>query len=261
MHVKPRENVIDAMWREIFGRKHEPKREFKKRARHKTIIVNHPTKKAARNGMIRARQPLMADGLTHVDVTPDIIRVAEYPLEITYQIKRGNGQIVTRTHIPDLATLSASGRVLVIDYEPINIQKRLRKQVFERRKAGIAAALLALDAHYVVQDECSIHLQPRWHNVCEIWKHMHENGQHPGIAEVRLQIMNGRLPATIGQLMRRVSPNAVTSRFADQPIEDAKLMQDVNPTYTAVLQLAAAGKVRLDHSMPLTIDSIVTRKD
>lgn len=258
--MKSRENAIDDMWRTIFGPKHEPKREFKKRARHTTIVVNHPTPKAARKGMIRARLPLMADGLTHIDVTPEIIRVAEYPLEVTYEFRRSNGQLATRTHVPDLALVDISGRVIVIDYEPINIQKRRRTPVLKRRKEAIAAALLELDATYVWHDESSIHLQPRWHNVCEIWKHMQQKGQHPGIVEIRKLILLGNLPASIGQLMRRLPQNAMASRFPDEPPQAAKIMRDVNPVYTAVLQLAAVGKVRLDHSLPLSINSIVTRK-
>lgn len=248
------------MWRQIFDRKHEPKREFKKRARHKTIIVNHPTKKAARGGMIRARLPLMADHLTHLDVTPEVIRVAEYPFEIEYQRVRDDGKVVTRKHILDLAVLMSDGRVFVIDYEPINIQNRKGLDRVEAKKRGLIEALEKKDATYVLLDERSIHLQPRWRNVCEIWKHMHERGQHHGIAEIRHQIMNSALPATIGQLTQRVSPNAMMSRFAHEPAEAARIKGEFNPTYTAVLQLAAAGKVGLDHSNPFDIHSIVTRK-
>ncbi|NKL77620.1 hypothetical protein [Rhizobium leguminosarum] len=260
MSLKTRENPIDAEWRAIFGPRHEPARVIKKRTRHPTIPVNHPTKKAFRKGMIRARLPLMSDQLTHLDVTPEVIRVAEYPFAIEYQRVRDEGEFVTRTRVLDLAVLMSDGRVFVIDYEPINIQRRKGFQRVEARTRGLVEALEKKDATYLLLDECSIHLQPRWGNVCEIWKHAHEKGQHPGIAEIRHQIINGALPATIGQLMRRVSPNAMTSRFAHERPEAAMAKGEFNPTYTAVLQLAAAGKVRLDYSKPFDIHSIVTRK-
>lgn len=260
MSLKTRENPIDAEWRAVFGPRHEPARVIKKRTRHPTIPVNHPTKKAFRMGMVRARLPLMADHLTHLDVTPDVIRVAEYPFAIEYQRRQDDGKIVTRTRILDLAVLMSDGRVFVIDYEPINIQKRKGLQRVEARTRGLIEALEKKDATYLLLDECSIHLQPRWGNVCEIWKHMHENGQHPGIAEIRHQIMNGALPATIGKLMARASPNVMTSRFAHETPEAATVKGEFNPIYTAVMQLAAAGKVRLDHSMPFDIHSIVSRK-
>ncbi len=210
--------------------------------------------------MIRARLPLMADGLTHIDVTSEVIRIAEYPLEVEYKLTRGNGEVVTRTHVPDLAIVDSSGRVIVIDYEPINMQRRMPKAALERRKNAIAEALLELDATYVCHDETSIYLQPRWHNVCEMWKHMQQHGQHLGIAEIKRQILNADLPASIGQLMRRLPQNAMASRFPEQSPDEAKIMRDVNPVYTAVLQLAAAGQVRLDHSISFSINSIVTRK-
>ncbi|WP_104668373.1 hypothetical protein [Ensifer adhaerens] len=79
-----------AYWNEVFGPANEPKKEIKPGSRYTTLPGWHPTAKSVR-GVVRTREPLMADAMIHIDTNHSTRRSRNFPLRWDIARHRGDG--------------------------------------------------------------------------------------------------------------------------------------------------------------------------
>ncbi|MGH0353378.1 hypothetical protein NKZ16_30245 [Sinorhizobium meliloti] len=142
-----------AYWDAVFGPENPPLKEIKRGSRYVTLPGWHPTAKCVR-GVVRTREPLMADAMIHVDTNPFNTAVAEFPVSVGYRTSSGRW----REHVPDLAVRRRDGSVVVIDVMGFYVQRHLGWPA--QRTRAMHEVFAALGAHYRLLDERTLHMRP-----------------------------------------------------------------------------------------------------
>ncbi|MBY5511867.1 hypothetical protein [Rhizobium leguminosarum] len=228
-------------WTRVFSPENVAHRTIEPGSHYKTLPGWFPSSKSVR-GQLRTREPLMRDFLFHLDTDPAVTAIAEFPERVSLVQVDSRGRERSYEHVPDLAALTSSGAVFVFDIIPFYVQQELRW--LPARNAILKEHYAGKQAHYHVLDERTIHLRPLFDNLVDMWKQKPVAGQHPAIDLIARQILARPLPLRIGDLMRCATPNAMFGQWEGDA--EATMIGEVNPVYTAVMQLAMAGKVEVD---------------
>ncbi|MCS4089645.1 hypothetical protein [Rhizobium sp. BK176] len=243
----------DAILTAIFDDDHKPARKIGRGMYHPGRAVVFPTKKVP-TGSIRARSPLMADGLIHLDTDPKVVRLSPYPLETAYWSTLDEETPAKRDHIPDIAIMLRDDRIVFIDYVPLAEQAATPH--FARRVAERTRHFRnEFGCAYAVHDERSVRIQPLLSNLRLMWAHRQLGFETAAQANARHFVRLASLPATI----RTISENAGRTHQAIkwEGDEHPTPLPETDLVFTAVMQLAMRGEVRLDLGKPLTFDSTV----
>ena len=240
-----------------FGDDHQPRRNIPKRVRHVTLPVNFPTPKAVA-GTVRARLPLMADGLIHLDTDPYWVRISPSPREVEFFSQDANGRFVVASHIPDVGVISRDGRRAFIHFVPLVIQ---REQPHLARRTEILKDIFRVEhgASYAVLDERDIHIEPRFSNLKTMWMHKLNGWDHPALMAVRKALGRLSMPTTIAEV-RQASLLPGLRMIWEHP--DGERHQDLSNfdrAFSALMQLAMNGEVDLDLSRPFSGTTLVDR--
>ncbi|ACE91167.1 hypothetical protein RHECIAT_CH0002210 [Rhizobium etli CIAT 652] len=238
-----------AYWDEVFGEGNVPKKEIKPGSRYVTLPGWHPTTKSVR-GVVRTREPLMADAMIHVDTNPFNMAVAEFPVSVGYRASSGKW----REHVPDLAIRRRDGSVVVIDVMGFYVQRHLGWPA--RRTQAMREIFTVLGAHYRLLDERTLHMRPLIDNLRTMWRHKRIAAQQPWIDEVAAEVLMLPLPTRIGTIMRSITRNTLIGRWADE--DEWRVVGEVNPAFTAIMQLAMAGRIAVDLRVPFSQFTHVT---
>jgi hypothetical protein len=239
------------------GDDHQPKRNIRKRVRHATLPVNFPTTKAVA-GTVRARLPLMADGLLHLDTDPYWTRISPYPVRIEFLSQDKNGRFVVAAHVPDIGVISRDGRKVFIDYVPLVIQRErphlarrteLLKEIF-REEHGAA---------YAVHDERSIYIEPRFSNLKTMWMHKLNGWDIEALMAVRKALGRLSMPAMIDEVRQAASLPGFRMVWEQPDGESHQDLDNVDRAFSAVMELAMNGEVQVDLSEPFSGTTLVSR--
>ncbi|KIV64837.1 hypothetical protein SZ54_3088 [Rhizobium sp. UR51a] len=242
----------EAHWAHVFSPANFPHKTIKPGSHYKTLPGWFPSSKSV-NGLMRTSQPLMHDLFIHLDTNPDVVAIAEFPEEAEYWTIATNGEPVLRSHVPAAAVKTRAGHVVVFDVEPVYVQEE--HDWLPQRTADLKAHYAGLGAHYHLLDERTIHLRPVFDNLRLMWLHKRVEAQHPDIDVIAQRIVDSALPLRIGDLMRRVTPNAFFGQWEGETT--ATMIPEVNPIFTAVMQLAMAGRVEVDLNRPFSQWTVV----
>jgi hypothetical protein len=247
--------VTDAatILKRIFAEGHKPAREMERGMYLPGHAVSFPTSKVP-SRLIRCRSVLMADGLVHLDTDPNVVQLSPYPMETNYWSTRDEKTPSKRKHIADVAIKFRDDRVIFVDY--VTMREQADRPFFWRRKAERARHYREeFDCAYSVLDERSIRIEPRMANLRLMWTHRQLPTEPPSLALAREALRHAKLPTSI----QSISDSARVSRQAIRWSKDEKpvLIEETNLIFSAVMQLAMRGEVRLDLGKPLTMDSIV----
>lgn len=237
----------------IFSEGHKPVRKVGRSMYGTGHAVSHPSSKVA-SGIVRARSPLMADGLLHLDTDPNVVQLSPYPLEALIWSTIDEATPEKVEHIPDIAIMLRDDRVVFIDYVPVGEQRAT--PFFARRVAERVRHFRGeLDCAYSVLDESTLRIEPRLSNLRLMWTHRQRPTEPRCLADAREALRRTPLPNTI----RSVSEAAAIARQAIRWEGDElpTLVDETNLVFTAVMQLAMRGEVRLDLGRPLTLDSTI----
>ena len=240
-----------------FDNDHQPRRRIPKRARHVTLPVNFPTTKAVA-GTVRARLPLMADGLIHLDTDPEWVRISPYPLEIEFFSQDRNGRFVVASHIPDVGVISRDGRKAFIHFVPLNIQ---REQPHLARRTETLKRIFREehDSSYAMLDERSIYIEPRFTNLKTMWKHRLRGWDQEALMAVRKAVGHLTLPTTIDEIRMAAALPGFRMVWDHPDYERHQELGNVNRAFSAVMELAMNGEIRVDLSVPFSGASVVSR--
>jgi hypothetical protein len=242
----------EAHWKHVFSSDNFPHKTIKPGSHYKTLPGWFPSSKSV-SGLMRTSQPLMHDLFIHLDTNPEVVAIAEFPEEAEYWTIATNGEPILRSHVPAAAAKTRSGLVVVFDVEPFYVQEE--HTWLPQRIAELQAHYAGLGACYHLLDERTLHLRPVFDNLRLMWLHKRIAAQHPDIDIVAQKIVDASLPLRIGDLMRRVTPNAFFGQWEGETT--ATMIPEVNPIFTAVMQLAMAGRVEVDLNRPFSQWTVV----
>lgn len=243
----------EAILEAIFSDAHVPVRKVGRSMYGTGHAVSHPSSKVPK-GIMRARSPLMADGLLHLDTDPNVVRMSPYPLVALHWSTDDNVTVFKREHIPDMAIELADGSVVFVDY--LSRAEQAATPEFQRRVAErIRHFGDEFGCAYQVLDERTVRIEPRLSNVRLMWTHRERETEPRSLSHAREALRRTPLPNTI----RAVSDNADISRQAIRWAGDElpTAVEETNLVFTAVMQLAMRGEVLLDLGRPLTLDSTI----
>jgi hypothetical protein len=194
----------------------------------------------------------------HLDTDPGIVSIADFPVETTYRSKTSSG-FKMREHIPEVGILRRDGAVFVVDVIPVHVQPTI--PFVRQRTSELKSAYFDQGATYLLLDETSLHLEPLLGNLKRMWKHKRNDHELAEMSAIRRWILDARFPTTIGALMREAPINAVFAHWNDEPQEAARHVTENNPVFSAVMQLAIAGKLEVDLDARFSPSTLVTRKE
>ncbi len=237
----------------IFSEGHKPVRKVGRSMYGTGHAVSHPSSKVA-SGIVRARSPLMADGLLHLDTDPNVVQLSPYPLEALIWSTIDGVTPVKVEHIPDMAILMRDDSVAFLDYVEFAAQKTtpgFRRLVAERVRYFQGE----LGCAYSVLDEHEVRREPRLSNVRLMWTHRSRPTEPQSLTHARQAIRATRLPATIRSVFEASGIGRQAIRWVGDDAPTA--VKETNLLFTAAMQLAMRGEVRLDLGRPLTLDSTI----
>lgn len=243
----------DDILKMIFADGHKPAHTVGRGMYEPGRAISFPTNKV-HSGIIRARSTLMADGLLHLDTDPNVVQVSPYPMDIAYWSTYDGKTPVKRDHIPDMAIMLRDETVLFIDYIPL--REQVDTPFFWRRVAERKRHFHGeLGCGYAVHDERSIRIEPRLSNLRLMWTHKARRTEPMSLAHARETIRNFKLPTTIRMISDQAAFARQAVRWSDD--DDPVLLEETNLIFTAVMQLAMRGEVRLNLGTPLTLDAMI----
>jgi hypothetical protein len=234
----------DKLFADMFGPEHEPKRVFPPRIRNKKSRGKFPTAKYAAGGQIRTREPLMDDGLVLLDTDPDVVALAPYPMVVRFEGIDPDGLVCWQEHVPDVAAMRRSGRVEFIDF--ISDLEAAGTWIWVRSRLVAAALQSDYGVVYKVLPAAWVRKQPRFRNRNLMWAHAPSPHQPALIRNLARQILDQSLPMTIGELQASLDRNVMVSRWEGEPQSASQPVAGSNIVFTACMQLAFEGKVRVD---------------
>lgn len=239
----------------LFSAQHEPVYYPPKRVRHKMLPVEFPTRKCV-SGSIRCRSPLMADGVLHLDTDPDVVAISPYPLTAEAWIEIEPGVEDRLHHFADVAAKRRDGSVVFLKYENFYMQEE-RPWHANEAKALADYYLDIFGCAFRVLNEASLHIEPRFSNLRQMWQHREVRSQSVDLDRVRNAIASLSHPATIDDVWQYLgTPQHAVIWEGD---ETATTLPQSNPVFTAVMQLAMRGELRLDLGKRLTMNSLILK--
>ncbi|MBB3978611.1 hypothetical protein GGQ64_003846 [Rhizobium azooxidifex] len=219
--------------------------------------VNVPSSKC-RGTSIRVRQPLSEDAVIFWETDPRVEAISHYPVEIKWSRTRRDGSIKEMKHNIEFAIRWKGGRRTYIDVEKVSHHDetwfQLRTQAMKYRVPR------QLDAMYTVISEKVLHGRPLLYNRRHIYSHLHVRDERAK-ARIRWLVTELTPPMTIAALSEAAVLRRVGYRMLDpggRPFTEP--LRDVDRAYTAIMQLAAAGELRIDQCREITDQSLVTWK-
>ncbi|MBY5346017.1 hypothetical protein [Rhizobium leguminosarum] len=232
-----------AHWTPVFASDHFPHVSSWTLAR--TTYQPVPCSKSV-NGLVRIGTELMRDLLIHLETNPDVVAIAEYPEEAEYWTIATNGEPTVRNHVPAVAVLTIDGSVAVIDVMSAEAQEKSSAFV-DQRTCDLTDHYEALGASYVLLDETTVRKQPMFDNRRHMWALRKTKYQNPEIDRLAVLILRERLPLSIGEFARRTMSAASLKQGPDP----------IGLVYSAVTQLAIAGRIQIDLGSPLSDSTMI----
>lgn len=228
-----------------------------RRKMHAALAGIAPSLKV-KGGYVRTRLPLMLDGMIHLETNSSVSRICPYPVQIEYASGEGTEMFKFRDHVFDLGVELRSGRRVYIDYEPYAIQME-RPWMKERTARLKEVTQQELGADYYLHDERDLYIQPRFANIKAMYQHLRVK-DHEALMEVRKIIAKVNRPITIGMVRAQVRLKGLRFEVAEldaSTILYSRELSEVDRTFTALMQMVAAGEIEIDLGHPFCDASLL----
>lgn len=188
----------------------------------------------------KLKHPLGCDAAIHFATDPEIEKVALYPIEIPIR----NG-----VHLVEFGLLKRDGRIVYVDVIPLRVQEEAPWIAGRSKRVQAEVARRFYHATYTVLDERSLHIEPRMVNLRVMFSHLGSDDTK-ALNRVREVIHEIPLPATIAEIREAADLAPLAFEYFDghgrrdyfDPLED------VDRTFTALMQLATDGEIDIDTS-------------
>lgn len=240
---------------EIFSPEHCPRKTFAAKQKDRGSRYKTPSRKYAAAKVVVYRNPYMHNGLLLLDVDPDVVAIAPFPLVVRFITVDDERRAVWRDHVPDLAVRRRDGRVEFIDFMH---DHDAHARVGELNDLAYALHQSAGIIHRVMT-ATEIVAQPRFYNANVIWNHQPVAGELVSLESVQRDILRQPLPMTISELSAAIDHNVAVVREDGELRTASRPIAAVDIVYTACLRLAYAGRVRLDMNKQISMSTIITK--
>lgn len=219
----------------------KPVREIAKKSRRISRPGIFASAKTINGRAVRTESILEMEGLAHIEVNSAYVRVAPQPHRLTFHVEAGNGSTEVHTYVPDVAVETRDGTVIVLDFK----WSWLRKRPGWADVEPIIRTAYALDhgVTYRVLTEEHLLVEPRRTNVAIMLMHRPMVADAAAITAVRSAIATLGLPRSIGDL------RSASGLIPEGPTDRA---------FSAIMELAIAGEIRIEMSQPFGEDSLVS---
>lgn len=189
---------------------------------------------------IRTETILEMEGLAHIEVNHRYVKVAPQPHHLIFHHEKPDGSTRVHSYVPDFAVLTDEGRVLIVDFKWTYLRalpawSALEPVIREAYRLDHGATYQVLTEEYVLAE-------PRRTNVAIMLMHRPIEGAVSKIVAVRGAIGRLGLPSTIGAI-REVARLPATGA--------------VDPAFSALMELAMKGEIRIDLGRPFDDGSSV----
>jgi hypothetical protein len=228
-----------------------------RRRMHASLPGIAPSLKVA-GGYVRTKSPLMLDGMIHLEVNPSVARICPYPIRIEYASSQTSELFKFRERIFHLGVEMRDGQRIYIDYVPFAIQRE-RPWIKERTLRLEEVTRNELGADYAVHDERVLHIQPRFANLKVMYQHRRVK-DHDALMIVRRIVAQADMPTTIAAIREEATLRSLRFEVLDlsgQSVIFARNLDDVDRVFTAIMQMAASGEIKIDLSRPFSDNSLL----
>ena len=222
-----------------------------------SMPVNVPTSKCVGGkSSIRVSKPLSEDAVIFWETDPRIELISHYPVMLKWERMRRDGTIQEMKHAIEFAIQWRGGKRTYIDVEKLShygtswleLRTRdLKKQVPRR-----------LGAAYAVVSEKVLYGAPRLYNRRHIYSYLHVVDERAK-ARIRRVMRESEPPMRIAAVSDAARLRAIGYGMLDpngRPF--TRPLPEIDRAYTAIMQLAAAGELRIDPRVEITDQSLVT---
>lgn len=198
-----------------------------------------PTAKGTQ-GALRTESLLEWECLTHFEAHPDVAMMATQPHKLRYLRRRPDGGSFYARYTPDVAMRSRDGRLAVVEVKP---SKKADTPEWRAKAAALRAAYAEVGVAFSTWTERSIKVQPRHANVAMMLQHRRTVPDDEADVLASAALLHLGLPASLGDVCA-MCPLPAPHAYVDR-------------AYTAVINMALRGEVRLDLSRPLGRDTVI----
>lgn len=236
-----------------FAPNHKPTYDVPRRKKHQTIPHSVPTRKAVNGDYIRVSQPLAADLMMRLETDPRVLRVSPFPANVECEVWDRYGLVGHKHHNPEIGIMMVDGSVVYLDVVPRNIARE-RPSIARRTEAVRRACWDNWGIPYAVHSELSLHINPRWGNIQKLWRHVWVDDLKALMTVRRVIDDMGGAWSTIGEVRRRANLPSPVWRTEGHGIR----LDDVDRSFSALMQLHVRGRIRLDLSRPFSDSTVVS---
>ncbi|MBX9455546.1 MAG: hypothetical protein KL863_05670 [Rhizobium sp.] len=189
--------------------------------------------------MPKLKRPLAVEAAIHFMTDPSVSKVSLYPIEVPLDRK---------PHIVEFGLLRTDGRISYVDVIPLLLQQEFG-WIGRRTKQLKAEVARLYGASYAVLDERDLWIEPRRANLRTMFSHL---GSDDAVAlgAVRDVIHHIPMPATIAEVRSAAGLEPFDFVYFDNHGHPAtrERLENVDRTFTALMELAANGEVDIDLS-------------
>lgn len=219
--------------------------------------VNVPTSKCVGGATsIRVSNGLAEDAIIFWETDPRVEAISPYPVELEWERVRRDGSLKEEKAKLEFAIRWRGGRRTYFD---VVKQSHHEENWFRFRVRDLKRQVpRQLGSAYSVISEKVLYGQPRLFNRRHIYSHLHVKDERAK-ARIRRLLAEFTPPMSIAALSAAATLRRIGFRMLDQrgsPFIDP--LPDVDRAYTAVMQLAAAGELRIEQRRKITDQSLVT---
>lgn len=189
------------------------------------------TRKSLDGRAIRTESILEMEGLAHIETNAHYVRIAPQPHRLIFHADKPDGSTRVHTYVPDFVVLTRDATVIVVDCKWTSLRALPEWAALE--PVIREAYWLDHGALYRVLTEEHLLLEPRRTNVAIMLMHRPVVPNEPAITAVRRAVARCGLPSTIGAL---------------RDASGLRTEGPYDPAFSALIELAMSGEVRLDLS-------------
>ncbi|OJF89616.1 hypothetical protein [Pararhizobium antarcticum] len=235
-----------------FDPDHKPVYDVPRRKKHQAIPHVVPTRKSVNRSYVRVSQPLSAELMMRLETDPRVVLISPFPTKVECVVYDRYGPVGHKCYNPEIGVMMVDGSYVYMDVVPRAIQLE-RPGIARRTDALRRACREKWGIHYAVHNELSLRIEPQWSNIQKVWRHLWVDDLKALMA-VRQVIDQVGPWTTIGEVRRKAKLACPIWRTDDH---DTRL-DDVDRSFSALMQLYARGHIRLDLSRPFSDDTVVS---
>ncbi|OCP03192.1 hypothetical protein BBX50_06090 [Ensifer sp. LC11] len=190
--------------------------------------------------------------MMRLETDPRVLRISPFPVKVECVVRDRYGVVGRKYHHPEIGIMMVDGAVVYMDVLPRNIERE-RPGIARKTEAVRQACWENWGVPYAIHTELGLHINPQWGNIQTLWRHIWADDLKALMAVRRVIDELGGARSTIGEVRRRADLPSPVWRTDGHDIR----LDDVDRSFSALMQLHVRGRIRLDLSRPFSDNTVV----